>query len=111
MTIIHVTSNRLAIEETIAEMMSVSQVKALSLETLLQAVAMLPLRTCLHYDKFYGRWIFSTQDESEWPKPNLKQPHKSAHKVSGPNFTFADEHPEMAIARGVYYYYHTKVKE
>lgn len=87
-------------------MMDVSATKALSIETLLKAVTRLPLSTVLHFDKIYGRWIFSNQSDDEWPKLFRK-----AHKVAGPNFTFVDEIPEMAIARGIYYYYHTKLKD
>ena len=87
-------------------MMDVTEAKALTIEILLKAVTKLPLNTVLHFDKIYGRWIFSNQSDDEWPKM-----HKRAHKVSGPNFTFVDEVPEMALARGIYYYYHTKLKD
>lgn len=110
MTIIHVTSNRITIEETLCEMMNVSPAKAWSLEVLLHAVTLLPIRTCLHYDKIYGRWIFTNQDEEDWPKPGFGTVTKSAYKAAGPNFTFVDEHPEMALGRGIYYYYHTRVR-
>lgn len=106
MTIIHVTESRVRLEQTICEMMEVSEYKALTVEVLLKAVTRLPLNTCIHFDKIFGRWIFSNQDQEEWPKAVRK-----AHKVSGPNFTFVDEVLENALARGIYYYYHTKIKE
>lgn len=86
-------------------MMDVKEDKALSIEILLKAITKLPLNTVLSFDKIYGRWIFSNQDSEEWPKCE-----RVAHKVSGPNFTFVDTIPEMAIAQGVYYYYHTKIR-
>ena len=106
MTIIHVTESRTQLEDTISEMMDVSVAKALSIEILLKAITKLPLSTVLHFDKIYGRWIFTNQDEDYWPRVV-----RSAHRVAGPNFTFIDEVPEMAIARGIYYYYHTKIKD
>jgi hypothetical protein len=106
MTIIHITESRTHLEETLSEMMDVSTTKALSIENLLKAMTKLPLSTVLHFDKIYGRWIFSNQDQDDWPKWI-----KKAHKVSGVNFTFVDEVPEMALAKGLYYYYHTKLKE
>lgn len=106
MTIIHVTENRQLLEETLAEMMDVSITKSLSIEVLLQAVVKLPVRTTISYDKIYGRWIFTNQDEDLWPKMIRK-----TQVVAGANFIFIDEVVEMALARGIYYYYHTKVKE
>lgn len=105
MTIIHVTESRTLLEETLCEMMDVTEAKALTIETLTKAMMRLPIPSMLHFDKIYGRWIFTNQDQEEWPKVLRK-----AHKVSGPNFTFVDEVLEMALARGIYYYYHTKLK-
>ena len=87
-------------------MMDVSSSKALTLEVLFQAVAKLPLSTTIYFDKIFGRWIFTNQDQDDWPKMIRK-----AHKVAGPNFTFVDDVLEMALARGIYYYYHTKICE
>lgn len=106
MTIIHITLNRIKLEETLSEMMDVPVWQALSLEVLMMAMMRLPLQTRLAYDKIFGRWIFSNQDEEDWPK-EVRQ----GQRVSGPNFTFIADHPAMAIAQGVYYYYHTKIKE
>jgi len=106
MTIIHVTESRTKLEETISEMMGVKEAKALSIEILLRAIVRLPFNTVLSFDKIYGRWIFSNQADDEWPRWV-----RNAAKVSGVNFTFVDEIPEMAIARGIYYYYHTKIAE
>ena len=105
MTIIHVTENQNQLEETLSEMMDVSLTKALSIEVLIKAVMRLPVRTTIHYDKIYGRWIFSNQDEDQWPRVI-----KKAHIIAGANFTFVDEVLETALARGIYYFYHTKVK-
>lgn len=85
-------------------MMEVSPTKALTSEVLIKAVMRLPIRTTISYDKIFGRWIFSNQDEDEWPKAI-----RYADNAFGPNFTFIDEVFEQALARGVYYYYHTKV--
>lgn len=106
MTIVHTTESKPQLEATICEMMGVSAGKALSIEILLKAITRLPLNTVLHFDKIYGRWIFSSQSDDDWPKVTRK-----AHKVCGPSFTFVDEIPEMAIAKGIYYYYHTKIKD
>lgn len=105
MTIVHVTENRHQLEETLSEMMDVSVTKALSIEVLTKAVMRLPVNSIIKYDKIFGRWIFSNQDEDYWPKMV-----KQGHVVSGANFTFIDEVLEVALARGIYYFYHTKVK-
>ena len=105
MTIIHVTESTSQLEETLSEMMDVSTTKALSIEVLVKAVMRLPVNTTINYDKIYGRWIFSNQDQDEWPRVIRK-----GHKVAGPNFTFIDEVLEVALARGIYYFYHTRVK-
>lgn len=92
--------------ETICEMMSVQTHIALSINVLLQASRRLPFNTSLTYDHLNGRWIFSSCEDDDFIPDGIRGFH-----VSGPNFTFCDMSPDMAIARGIHYYYHLKIKD
>jgi hypothetical protein len=106
MTIIHVTENKSLIEETLSEMLEIPREKVFDLDQLLRGLMLLPCNSYMHYDKISGRWIFSNQDEEDWPKWV-----QIGHKVAGLNFTFCDLTLEMAIGRGLYYFYHTRARE
>ncbi len=99
------TRDSVAISETIAEMMDCKCTEAFSIDILTDAMTRLPFNTTLCFDKIYGRWIFSNQDESFWPN-GLPD-----YQCYGPDFTFVDHTPDMAIARGIHYYYHKKIKD
>ena len=100
------TNDTEKLQATLSEMTGGPEHSALSLNNLTDAMIMLPFDTWLVFDKRFGRWMFSNEDRDDWPDPTFNN-----DRVSGPNFTFVDNNPEMVIARAIYYYYHLKIKE
>lgn len=86
-------------------MMGVEPLRVWDLSVLTEAMTKLPFSTELVFDKIFGRWIFTNEDEDDWSKL------MEGHRVSGPNFTFVSKDPEGAIIRGIHYYYHTRIKQ
>lgn len=100
-----ITDDNTVLEKTIVEMMGVQPIRAMDPSVLFDAMTRLPFTTELVFDKIFGRWIFSNEDEDDWSKV------MKGHHVSGPNFTFVADQPEQAIIRGIHYYYHTRIKQ
>lgn len=90
---------------TISEMMDVSTSGAWDMAVLLDAMTKLPFTTEIIFDKIFGRWIFTNGHEDDWIHL------MSGHKVSGPNFSFVSSQPDIAIIKGIHYYYHTRIKQ
>jgi len=100
------TNDDEVIKDTICKLMGLKfRAKAFSFPILMNAIEKMPFCSTLSYNKIYGRWEFSNYQEGEWLSDKQK-----FNKVGGLNFTFAEANPETAIARGIHYYYHTKVK-
>lgn len=90
---------------TISEMMHVSSNRSWEPSVLFDAMTRLPFNTEIIFDKIFGRWIFTNEDEDEWSRVT------KGYHISGPNFTFVStESPEQAIVRGLHYYYHIRIK-
>lgn len=70
---------------------------------LFMAMERLHFPTHLYFDKIYGHWCFSNLPPDMWPL-NYKD------QLNGANFTIFDLTAEMAIARGIHYYFHLKIK-
>lgn len=100
-----ITDDNTVLEKTIVEMMGVQPIRAMDPSVLFDAMTRLPFTTELVFDKIFGRWIFSNEDEDDWSKV------MDGHKTSGPNFTFVERAPELAIIKGIHYYYHTRIKQ
>lgn len=100
-----ITSDEHLLRETMVNMIGVSSLTALSPSSLFIAIEMLPLQTQIIYDKIYGRWIFTTEHEDDWASL-LEGNH-----CSGANFSFVEKSPEIAMAKGIHYYYHTRIKQ
>lgn len=100
-----ITDDIEVLKGTIVRLMDVSHLRALDASVLLEAMTRLPFTTELVFDKIFGRWIFSNVDEDDWSKV------MKGHKVSGPNFTFVELTPEMAVIKGIHYYYHTRIDQ
>ena len=99
-----ITNDQKLMAETICEMLGISShTSAFSMNTLVEAMKKLPVSTTLHFDKIYGRWIFANHHSDEWPATELVD-----YSVSGPNFAFSERSPELAIAKGIHYFYHTE---
>ena len=103
--ILKFTDDETILRKTISEMMDVHPNGAFNLHILFNAMTMLPFKTEIIYDKIYGRWVFTNQHEDDWEKVEI-----GCNNTSGPNFTFTEQTPEMAMIKGMHYYYHTKLK-
>lgn len=101
-----ITNDLTVLKKTIVGMMYVEPIKALDLGVLTDAMTRLPFNTELVYNKIYGYWIYTSQHEDEWSKLPLLP-----FRTCGPDFTFIESCPEMAIIKGIHYYYHTRIKD
>ena len=100
-----ITADEKVLTQTIVDMMGVAPIKAFDPGALFGAMKMFPFSSEIFYDKIQGRWIYTNEPEDYWPDG------QTGHNVSGPNFTFIEQEPEMAMIKGIHYYYHTKVKQ
>lgn len=100
-----ITRDEELLSQTICDLMGDQDLfKPLATSNLFLAVERLHFSTHLYFDKMIGLWCFSSMSEECWPKD-----YKSFY--SGPNFTIYEHTAEMALARGVHYYYHLKIRD
>lgn len=71
---------------------------------LFMAMERLHFSTHLYHNKMLGRWCFSNREHHDWPD-------EKKTKCIGTDIVIYDHTAEMAIARGVHYYYHLKIKD
>ena len=91
--------------QTIKDIMEDQDIfKPLGTTNLFMAMERLHFPTHLYFNKIMGKWSFSNLSQEQWPN-DLKT------KMYGANFTIFDETAEMAIARGIHYYYHLRIRE
>ena len=100
-----ITTDSDVLSQTIMDMLGVDRLRAWDAASLFEAQQMMPFTTYLVFDKIFGRWVFTNEDEDDWCRL------MSGHHCSGPNFSFVESTPEMAMINGIHYYYHTRIKE
>jgi len=91
--------------DTVRTMLGKKVVSPLSVNWLIDCVEMMPFSLVMKFDKIFGRYIVSNEDESEWPPEGLQS------NYHGTCFTIVDLTLEMAMARAVHYYFHTEIRE
>lgn len=99
------TNDEELLSQTICDIMGNQDLfKPLATTNLFMAMERLHFSTHLYFDKMQGKWCFSNLPEESWPKERRSD-------FSGVNFIITEFTAEMAIAKGVHYYYHLKIKD
>ena len=98
------TNDEEILSQTIRDIMG-NQDLAFPLATtnLFMAMERLHFSTHLYFNKMRGKWCFSSLPEEMWPADFKSD-------FSGDDFTIVDYTAEKAIAKGVHYYYHLRIK-
>lgn len=76
----------------------------LDAHNLLMAATRLHFSVSLHWDKIFGRWVFTNMSKDEWS-------NQSKDIVELDQFAFSDITAEMAMARGIHYYFNLRIDE
>lgn len=99
-----VTRDTELIQTTVRKILGLKNNVRLGSHHFLDAMMLVPISTCLHFDKIFGKWTFSNQEPDEWPKGAIMK-----DITQDSQFTFCAFTPEQAIGMGLHYNFHRKM--
>ena len=98
------TSDEEILSQTIRDIMGDQDLAhPLATTNLFMATERLHFSTHLYFDKMVGKWCFSSLPSSMWPAELVSA-------FSGDDFTIVDYTAEKAMAKGIHYYFHLRIK-
>lgn len=100
-----ITLDESIMADTVREMLDDPRLhEPLEVHYLMDCLQMLPFNITIYLDKIYGRWVVT----------NMGLDHireNSSTEFSGPNFTAIENNLELALAKSIHYYYHSKMRD